>query len=128
VVKLPVDVSVPIPATVVNSLSPFAATNVASPVSTKVFSIRVNPVSSVCVDTLNERFGLNLNERDQLLFDQFEQTWLANQDVVARARNNTFDNFRLVFDREFEKTLIGRCKATRRWCRASSTTKSSATP
>jgi type I restriction enzyme, R subunit len=48
-----------------------------------------------------------LNERDQLLFDQFEQTWLANDDV-ARARNNTFDNFRLVFDREFEKTLIGR--------------------
>jgi type I restriction enzyme R subunit len=63
---------------------------------------------SEIVDTLNERFGLNLNERDQLLFDQFEQTWLANDDVVARARNNTFDNFRLVFDREFEKTLIGR--------------------
>ena len=63
---------------------------------------------SEIVDTLNERFGLNLNERDQLLFDQFEQTWLANDDVVGRARNNTFDNFRLVFDREFEKTLIGR--------------------
>jgi type I restriction enzyme R subunit len=62
---------------------------------------------SEIVDTLNERFGLNLNERDQLLFDQFE-TWLANDGVVARARNNTFDNFRLVFDREFEKTLIGR--------------------
>jgi hypothetical protein len=29
---------------------------------------------SEIVDTLNERFGLNLNERDQLLFDQFEQT------------------------------------------------------
>jgi type I restriction enzyme R subunit len=63
---------------------------------------------SAIVDTLNERFGLNLNERDQLLFDQFEQTWLADEDVVARARNNTLDNFRLVFDREFEKTLIGR--------------------
>ncbi len=63
---------------------------------------------SAIVDTLNERFGLNLNERDQLLFDQFEQTWLADEDVVSRARNNTLDNFRLVFDREFEKTLIGR--------------------
>jgi hypothetical protein len=61
---------------------------------------------SAIVDTLNDRFGLNLNERDQLLFDQFEQTWLANDDVVARARNNTFDNFRLVFDREFEKTPL----------------------
>jgi type I restriction enzyme, R subunit len=63
---------------------------------------------SEIVDTLNERFGLNLNERDQLLFDQFEETWLADEDVVARARNNTLDNFRLGFDREFEKTLIGR--------------------
>jgi type I restriction enzyme, R subunit len=48
---------------------------------------------SEIIDTLNERFGLNLNERDQLLFDQIEQTWLANDDVVARSRNNTFDNF-----------------------------------
>jgi type I restriction enzyme, R subunit len=63
---------------------------------------------SAIVDTLNEPFGLNLNERDQLLFDQFEETWLADDDVVARARNNTLDNFRLVFDREFLKTLIGR--------------------
>ena len=63
---------------------------------------------SAIVDTLNERFGLNLNERDQLLFDQFEETWLADEEVVSRARNNTLDNFRLVFDREFEKTLIGR--------------------
>ena len=63
---------------------------------------------SEIVETLNERFGLDLNERDQLLFDQFEATWLADEDVVSRARNNTLDNFRLVFDREFEKTLIAR--------------------
>ncbi len=63
---------------------------------------------SQIVDTLNERFGLNLNEADQLLFDQFEKTWLADPAVAAQARNNTLDNFRLVFDRTFLKTVIGR--------------------
>jgi type I restriction enzyme R subunit len=67
----------------------------------------LTPLSQI-VDELNERFGLNLNERDQLLFDQFEQTWLANPDVTAQARNNTLENFRLVFDRTFMNTVIGR--------------------
>ena len=57
VVTLPVDVTVPVPATVVNILSPFAlspfalsssaTTKVAVPVSTKVLPVRVNPVKSV---------------------------------------------------------------------------------
>jgi type I restriction enzyme, R subunit len=63
---------------------------------------------SQIVDALNERFGLDLDDRDQLLFDQFEETWLADNDVTAQARNNTFDNFRLVFDRQFMNTVIGR--------------------
>jgi type I restriction enzyme R subunit len=67
----------------------------------------VEPLSQI-VDELNERFGLNLDERDQLLFDQFEETWLADADVAAQARHNTLDNFRLVFDREFMNTVIGR--------------------
>ncbi len=33
------------------------------------------------MDELNERFGSNLNEQDQLLFDQFEETWLADPEV-----------------------------------------------
>ncbi len=65
------------------------------------------PLSEI-VSTLNERFGLNLDERDQLLFDQFEQTWLADPEVVAQARGNSLDNFRLVFDRRFLKTVVGR--------------------
>jgi len=57
---------------------------------------------------LNERFGLNLGQRDQLLFDQFEETWVANPDIAAQARNNTLDNFRLVFDRTSLRTIVGR--------------------
>jgi type I restriction enzyme R subunit len=63
---------------------------------------------SEIVNSLNERFGLNLDERDQLLFDQFEEDWLADDDVVSRARNNTLDNFRLVFDREFMRKIVSR--------------------
>ena len=67
----------------------------------------VEPLSEI-VDELNERFGLNLDERDQLLFDQFEETWVADPEVVAQAQNNTFENFRLVFDRMFMDTVVGR--------------------
>jgi type I restriction enzyme R subunit len=69
--------------------------------------IDIEPLSQI-IDTLNERFGLNLDERDQWLFDQFEQTWLADSEVTAQARNNTLENFRLVFDRRFLDTVVGR--------------------
>lgn len=67
----------------------------------------LEPLSQI-VQALNERFGLNLDERDQLLFDQFEKTWVADPEVAAQARNNTLDNFRLVFDRLFLRTVVGR--------------------
>jgi type I restriction enzyme R subunit len=67
----------------------------------------IEPLSQI-IDELNERFGMNLDERDQLLFDQFEETWLADPEVAAQARNNTIDNFRLVFDRMFMGTVVGR--------------------
>jgi len=65
------------------------------------------PLSKI-VDELNERFALNLGEADQLLFDQYEQSWLSDADLVAQAQNNTIDNFRLEFDRRFMGTVVGR--------------------
>lgn len=65
------------------------------------------PLSTI-VEALNARFGTNLDDRDQLLFDQFEESWLADPEVAAQARNNEFDNFRLVFDRMFLGTVVGR--------------------
>jgi type I restriction enzyme R subunit len=67
----------------------------------------LEPLSQI-IDTLNERFGLDLTDRDQLLFDQYEREWLADPEVTDQARNNTIDNFRLVFDRNFLKTVISR--------------------
>jgi type I restriction enzyme R subunit len=63
---------------------------------------------STIIQALNERFGMNLDERDQLLFDQFEETWATDTDVVDQAKHNVFDNFRLVFDRRFLETIMGR--------------------
>jgi type I restriction enzyme R subunit len=63
---------------------------------------------SEIVDELNERFGLDLDERDQLLFDQFEETWAADPQVVDQARSNTLENFRLVFDHRFIDTVVSR--------------------
>lgn len=63
---------------------------------------------SQIIDELNERFGLNLNERDQLFFDQIEGDWLADPDLTAQARNNSEENFRLVFDRSFVDTVAQR--------------------
>ena len=42
------------------------------------------------VDVMNERFGLELGDADQLLFDQFEESWAADETLAARARNNDF--------------------------------------
>lgn len=63
---------------------------------------------SEIVDELNERFGLKLGERDQLLFDQFERGWIDDGEVIAQARSNTMENFRLAFDERFMNTVIER--------------------
>jgi type I restriction enzyme R subunit len=57
---------------------------------------------------LNDRFGLTLDERDQLLFDQFEESWAANDEVSAQAKASSFDNFRLAFERVFLDTVVRR--------------------
>lgn len=67
----------------------------------------MEPLSQI-VEELNEKFGLNLDAQDQLLFDQFEETWVTDPEVAAQAQNNTLDNFRLVFDRMFLNTVVGR--------------------
>jgi type I restriction enzyme, R subunit len=58
--------------------------------------------------TLNEHFGLELGDADQLLFDQFEEVWAADTELADQARNNTMENFRLVFGPKFINTIITR--------------------
>jgi type I restriction enzyme, R subunit len=61
---------------------------------------------SAVVDQVNQRFGLNLDERDQLVFDQFEKTWLADEELRQVARNNAFEAFLLEFTCGFQHTVL----------------------
>lgn len=63
---------------------------------------------STIIKVLNERFGLQLTLSDQLLFDQFEQGWLTDANLAAQARANSLDNFRLVFQPTFMRTIVRR--------------------
>ena len=42
------------------------------------------------------------------MFDQFEEGWAADGELATQARNNTLDNFRLVFDPKFMSTVVTR--------------------
>ena len=67
----------------------------------------IEPLSQI-VGELNERFGMHLNDQDQLLLVQIEETWLADPDMRAQAQNNSFENFKLVFDQQFLPTVVRR--------------------
>ena len=66
---------------------------------------------SSIVEVLNDRFGTDLTDVDKLLLDQFEESWVADDELSDQAQNNTLDNFRLVFDRKFLQTIVTRVDA-----------------
>lgn len=66
---------------------------------------------SSIVDLLNERFGTDLTDVDKLLFDQLEETWVADGELSDQAQNNSIENFKLVFDRKFLQTIVTRMDA-----------------
>jgi type I restriction enzyme R subunit len=63
---------------------------------------------STLVGKLNERFGTDFNEADQLFFDQVRATAELNESVVAAAQANSFDNFSAFFSRVLEDLFIDR--------------------
>ncbi len=66
---------------------------------------------SSIVEVLNERFGTELTDVDKLLLDQFEESWVADGELADQARNNSIENFGLVFDRKFLQTIVTRVDA-----------------
>lgn len=67
-------------------------------------------LSSV-VDLLNERFGTDLTDVDKLLLDQFEESWVTDDELTDQAKHNSLENFELVFDRKFLQTIVTRVDA-----------------
>ena len=63
---------------------------------------------STLIDTLNERFGTDFNEADQLFFDQIRATAEADEKIVEAARANNFKNFASFLERVLDELFIDR--------------------
>lgn len=63
---------------------------------------------SELVKALNERFGTNFTEADQLFFDQIEAEAIANEDLEKAVNANSLEDFGYVFRKAFEGLVIDR--------------------
>ncbi len=63
------------------------------------------------IEIINARFGLKLTDTDQLLFNQFEEDWIADPTLATQAKENDLDNFRFAFDKTFMNTIVTRMDA-----------------
>lgn len=68
----------------------------------------VNVALSTLVDKLNEHFGTDFTEADQLFFDQVRATAVEDERIVEAAQANNFSNFSAYFDRVLEDLFIDR--------------------
>ena len=60
------------------------------------------------VDKLNDRFGTEFKQADQLFFDQVAEAAVENETLKTAAEANTLDNFKHVFDRMLEGLFVDR--------------------
>jgi type I restriction enzyme R subunit len=63
---------------------------------------------SEIIDVLNERFGTEFTQADQLLFDQFIAEAKQDQEIVDRALANPLDNFEISMKPKVEGLMIDR--------------------
>jgi type I restriction enzyme R subunit len=63
---------------------------------------------SELIDILNEHFGTDFTQADQLFFDQIQEEAVANENLRKAASVNSVDDFRYVFDKAFEGLVIDR--------------------
>ena len=63
---------------------------------------------SELIDLLNERFGTDFTQADQLFFDQIQEEAIENEDLQKAAAANSKADFRYVFEKAFEGLVIDR--------------------
>ncbi len=63
---------------------------------------------SELIEILNERFGTDFTQADQLFFDQIQEEAVESEALQKAAVNNTKADFRYVFEKAFEGLLIDR--------------------
>jgi type I restriction enzyme R subunit len=74
--------------------------------------VRLDKLGNI-TEELNQIFGLNLTERDRLAFEQFEVSWLADDDLRSIAKANDLAGFRLEFEKAFRRTILDNEEANR---------------
>jgi type I restriction enzyme R subunit len=60
------------------------------------------------IDLINERFGGELNDADQLFFDQIVETASQSEGLEQAAKVNSLEKFRLVFNQALDALFIER--------------------
>ncbi|WP_416305640.1 type I restriction endonuclease subunit R [Neptunicella sp. SCSIO 80796] len=63
---------------------------------------------SELVDLLNDRFGTDFTQADQLFFDQIQQEAVESEKLQLAAQANNIDDFRYVFNKAFSSLVIER--------------------
>jgi type I restriction enzyme R subunit len=63
---------------------------------------------SELVKQLNERFGTDFTEADQLFFDQIQAEAVADENLKQAAKANHIDDFKAIFAKSFEGLVIDR--------------------
>ena len=63
---------------------------------------------SSLIDRLNERFGTDFTEADQLFFDQIRASAENDENIAEAARANNFANFAAYLDRILDELFIAR--------------------
>jgi type I restriction enzyme R subunit len=63
---------------------------------------------SELIDILNERFGTNFTQADQLFFDQIQEEAVESEPLQKAAAANSKEDFRYVFEKAFEGLVIDR--------------------
>ena len=63
---------------------------------------------SSLIDRLNERFGTDFTEADQLFFDQIRASAENNENIAEAARANSFQDFASYLDRMLDDLFIAR--------------------
>jgi type I restriction enzyme R subunit len=66
---------------------------------------------SEIIETLNDKFGRELTEGDQLVIEQHVVTATGDEELRAAATANTLENYGYVFDRRFEELMLDRHEA-----------------
>jgi type I restriction enzyme R subunit len=68
---------------------------------------------SELIDLLNERFGTDFTQADQLFFDQIQEEAIESDALEQAAETNSKEDFRYVFEKAFEGLVIDRMEGQR---------------